>query len=335
VPPKIVLDSYVLSCPDPAKGRESVLSYVRQLLDWRDLRDATWLETFLSEDTFDLLAKTDGYPPWNLLETCLDQQDLDLQPRDVLEILNAIMSKTPSVEEHLNLKGIQFESVKTSHTELFVERAECFVEHFQKLLLLACLLRKTEARCWLGTTGFPSGPRTDVNVEAEAVLHREEDSEMVQEDITGTIPVVTNFQSLLDEFDPVDLWLAAETHANRQFALNIVITRSMRNAVDSVCRDWKFGTHFFDSADKHGFLSQAPKSRMLLRACAETVLRLNMFATHALRSGPGPGDPQLRRGCDRAWRRDIDREFHLHYWETVNGPELACVVQHNDMTIPM
>jgi hypothetical protein len=41
------------------------------------------------------------------------------------------------------------------------------------------------------------------------------------------------------------------------------------------------------------------------------------------------------RGRDKAQRRDIDYEFHLHYWECANGTiELASVVHHNDFSIP-
>jgi hypothetical protein len=41
------------------------------------------------------------------------------------------------------------------------------------------------------------------------------------------------------------------------------------------------------------------------------------------------------RGSDKAQRRDIDYEFHLHYWEIANDViELASVVHHNDFSIP-
>jgi hypothetical protein len=46
-------------------------------------------------------------------------------------------------------------------------------------------------------------------------------------------------------------------------------------------------------------------------------------------------EPQLTRGGDTAWRRDIDRDLHLHYWELeAGGVELASVVDHNNFYIP-
>jgi hypothetical protein len=67
----------------------------------------------------------------------------------------------------------------------------------------------------------------------------------------------------------------------------------------------------------------------------ETVDQINLAATHALRRGPGGEEPQITREADTAWRRDIDRELHLHYWERADGSvELAAVVPHNVFDIP-
>lgn len=61
----------------------------------------------------------------------------------------------------------------------------------------------------------------------------------------------------------------------------------------------------------------------------------NMPDVHALRTGTGGGDPPRMRGDDKAQRRDIDREFHLHYWDCDDETiELASVVYHNDFSIP-
>jgi len=73
----------------------------------------------------------------------------------------------------------------------------------------------------------------------------------------------------------------------------------------------------------------------ILRSIVETVKGQNLSAVHALRTGIGGGNPQRLRGSDKAQRRDIDREFHIHYWECDTGIiELAAVVYHNDFSIP-
>ena len=67
----------------------------------------------------------------------------------------------------------------------------------------------------------------------------------------------------------------------------------------------------------------------------ETIRGQNLPGVHALRTSPGGNATQRLRGTDKAQRRDIDQEFHLHYWECANGTiELASVVHHNDFSIP-
>jgi hypothetical protein len=62
-----------------------------------------------------------------------------------------------------------------------------------------------------------------------------------------------------------------------------------------------------------------------------------MNDTHALRSSQGANSTQRERPSDnaKAWRRDIDRFYHLHYWKTSAKVELASVVVHDDFTIPL
>jgi hypothetical protein len=72
-----------------------------------------------------------------------------------------------------------------------------------------------------------------------------------------------------------------------------------------------------------------------LRCLSETIDEQNMRAVHAKRTGSGGGDPQELRDQNKAWRRDIDREYHLHYWECDDGTiEFASVGPHNMFDIP-
>ena len=76
--------------------------------------------------------------------------------------------------------------------------------------------------------------------------------------------------------------------------------------------------------------------RKILRSIMETITARNLVAVHALRTGRGGNDPQRSRGSDKAQRRDIDRDFHLHYWECADrSVELASVVHHNEFSIPV
>jgi len=101
-------------------------------------------------------------------------------------------------------------------------------------------------------------------------------------------------------------------------------------------RPWSINTHFYTSIWALIGAGKASLIRAVIRACVETVVDENMAATHQLRRGHGANEPQKIRDADKAgaWRRDIDHEYHLHYWVTSNGPELAAVVVHVDSSIP-
>lgn len=82
-----------------------------------------------------------------------------------------------------------------------------------------------------------------------------------------------------------------------------------------------------------------PKSlaAKLLRAIWETVDKRRMNAVHRLRTGSAGGARQRIRSRDgaNAWRRDVDPEYHLHYWKKADGQcELAKVAVHNSFDIP-
>jgi len=96
----------------------------------------------------------------------------------------------------------------------------------------------------------------------------------------------------------------------------------------------RFNIHFQKSLEDCGILLNAGLANSTLRAVVHTIENVHMAATHPLREGSGPNEAQVRRGKDLAWRRDIDHEYHLHYWQCPGGlVELACVVTHNDFHI--
>jgi hypothetical protein len=91
---------------------------------------------------------------------------------------------------------------------------------------------------------------------------------------------------------------------------------------------------FFDSVRERGALQNFPLAQSSIRAIVEAIEGRQMADTHMLRIGAGPNDPQVMRGSDAAWRRDIDRVYHLHYWACGGGLlELACLVPHNTFEI--
>ena len=74
--------------------------------------------------------------------------------------------------------------------------------------------------------------------------------------------------------------------------------------------------------------------RRLFETVIEAIEGENLGQLHSLRTSNGGGSSQRKRDNDKACRRDIDRQYHLHYWQCANDTvELADVVTHDNFAI--
>jgi hypothetical protein len=158
-------------------------------------------------------------------------------------------------------------------------------------------------------------------------------------DVTSTIVICASFADFLRSLDPAEVWRRGFSGARIELAIRLAVFSHLAGGGHPV--SWgnlpafSLGREFLKSVAACGFDGDLRRIRRLLRACRETILREALAGTHHLRIGSGAAQPQRRRGDDAAWRRDIDYEYHLHYWECTSGPpELACVVAHGDFNIP-
>ncbi|MBX9687534.1 MAG: hypothetical protein K2X27_12580 [Candidatus Obscuribacterales bacterium] len=150
-----------------------------------------------------------------------------------------------------------------------------------------------------------------------------------------TCPTAKEF---LISVDPVQEWIRSKSVDG----LRLSIKAACAKLADKLNKEieWKeldafaFHPKFLEYLWDHGFNNEPRKIRRLLRACAETILKLNLDAVHALRTTSSGGARQRLRGNDKAFRRDIDYEYHLHYWDTADGPQFCTVGPHEYFDIP-
>jgi hypothetical protein len=159
----------------------------------------------------------------------------------------------------------------------------------------------------------------------------------------GDVSVCDNFHNLIFSQDEYSILLAASDDNEVLLSIRISLYKYLNSSNDSVT--WR-GTQ--KTMDKvlivNEFRSSCKKicsgqpntfSEKLFRSINETIFNENQGAVHPLRIDKGGNSPVKKRGEDKAQRRDINYEFHLHYWQCENGKiELASIVSHNDFTIP-
>jgi hypothetical protein len=183
-----------------------------------------------------------------------------------------------------------------------------------------------------------------VNVKAliHDLEHHRDDIESFPESpayLKGSVLVCQTFQELVKNFDENALWREADNEIKMALAIKIALyklclERGLEPKIENFMV-FSFGYHFFATAKACSQTNPDSLVGRIIRAMVETIDNTNLADTHALRMGKGGNELQHKRGQDKAWRRDIDYEYHLHYWECEDGSvKFASVVTHNDFYIP-
>ncbi len=334
--PRAYLDAILFACPEHSAETSAFENYLLRLIDLERLHQSRCLELLLSERTPELLASTQSYPFWDSLPGAVFPQR-----GDVLRIIDAFLNKGTKIEDFLRINDVLLDHASCSPATHLAGRDSRFVEHHHQLLALMCLDKVLNALPECGPIILTSGLK-----HGSASLQTTGTVVMV-ESFQGGVPLAVPYlyrevfkacdcsRSAFSALEPVEIWMHEEKYEN---AIRISVVRSEQRLGRDTPDDsppFKLGTEFARSIRESGTDQTPARVRALLRACVETILGENMGATHALREGPEPARPPIVRARDgaRAMRRDVDYEFHLHYWVTETGPEFSRVVTHNDFRI--
>ncbi|WP_312199412.1 hypothetical protein [Anaerospora hongkongensis] len=338
-------DPFCLACPLPTTPLIEVEKYIDFLIELDDIAEAWWIKKYIPKDIYDILVKTNGYPNWALLENAINRLGKIYHPSDINRILEKMLQRSNYIEDKFEIKEILADNVICQPSFYKNRGSETFVSTFERLVLLIGfyyaihnlpnedfllvrdLTSETEiihALAEIAACEFQI-PTSNINI-PYAIDH--------------SVTACQGLKGICSKVDVTKIWLSAQSVREYKDALQIKVfqrnSANCSNATLGDSRNWGFGRLFLKTLKDLGFSTQANKANLLLRSGTETILNENMNSTHPLRVGSGGNDPQrirLRDGA-KAWRRDIDYDYHLHYWESTQGIEFASVVTHNDMSIP-
>jgi hypothetical protein len=343
---ELIIDPFVFACPHPDEGIDTFRSFIQSILSWKDLHDARWARVFISNQTIDVLSETNTYPLWDGLQALIAEFHIqDVQPRDIVGIVNALLMKLPAIEDHAGIKDLLYDEPKSTPNSHLIRRQALFVDQYFRIGLIICLLAELNNSQAMGHMLITRLLSEDlVRSEIEATIHAHDlDAGKIALDappihIKSRLDLCNTPHGLFLAVDPLQIWGKAETDQECAQALHLFLYQKVyetrRHRISATDFQWSLGGAFCASVVQKGFLNNPPLMKALLRACAETILSERMTDVHTLREGRGAEERQIRRGSDKAWRREIDREYRLHYWETAEGPELAYLASHNESHIP-
>lgn len=344
--PSVTIDAGVLAVPGVDCSKEDAFKYVDTLLNWSILLDEPWVAIYMSERASETLIDDGLFPLRNQLREIFNKHGIvEYSVNDIATVTEKLLSITPCFETYFRVSDVLGECIEadpdviriSTHVELQSDLTRC--------ITLIAVLRKHCAQPLGGhSLILREVPKQLVHVKAQLheIYHTREDIPPIPyppEFFEGEVLACDDFRGLIKCLDECAILVGASDIIGIELAIRISLSKKINTQWDA--SNWsdlnvpRIGGNFRELCQRccgDQGVSLAPK---ILRSIVETIQGENLQDVHALRQGSGGNDAQRMRGSDKAQRRDIDREFHLHYWECTDGTvELASVVYHNDFSIP-
>lgn len=344
----ITIDAGILAVPPLADHADEAHNYVERILDWAKLLDEPWIALCMSERASEALA-TDGlFPLRDHLRQLFSRHGIvEYDINTVTTVINRLLQHTPSFETYYRVRDILSEEVSTGPDVMQFCAGEGLKTDLARCILLIAILRKhCQGEIPQSALILKHCPERMIRV--RALVH---DVEHERDDVTGIpappeyfdgdVLACNDFRGFLTCIDEAAVLVSAADATGVEVAVRIHLYKSrLARGEDPNWDDiggMTTGGHFYDAIRQCCKDADAGFADRALRAICEAVDKQSMRSVHSLRTGLGGNDPQRRRASDKAnaWRRDIDREYHLHYWELPSGSvELATVGVHDDFDIP-
>ena len=344
----VTIETAVFATPPIDTSAELVRNFVETLLDWKNAMDDQRLDVYTSRFAPDVLINCNLYPIRPQLKALLAQAAVfEYDANTVAVLAETILNRSDKIEDKLGISDVLVSDLALNPNVFAHYAPPQLLEDAQRCVIVLSLANRFVNDPTL--RGHAIAIRTSNVATAVQVKCLIQDIEHIRDDLggvpiapehfEGSILVCSSCHHLLVSVDEIEMLRGAADE--RQLAAAIRVGLYKRYVFAGTPLRWEdlpnfsIGHAFFASLTRHHVMSGSGLAERLVRAVMETICHDKLDATHALRIGQGPGDAQRQRGADLAWRRDIDRDFHLHYWECDTGiVELALLVVHNDFSIP-
>ncbi|MBM4259716.1 MAG: hypothetical protein FJ147_27945 [Deltaproteobacteria bacterium] len=334
----LVIDPYALTCPDSGNDlSERFDDFIQTLTALKYGLSQPWVHLLISTGCDSALASENAYPTWDRINDAVRAVRSVHSTMDINKLVVALLTKAKRIEDRYGTFQIEWraEPLDISHIRN-QHRPSAFVTETERTLLLCYALIESRAfgadRLILISRSV--GPNYRASIKARVTNCKDNTilpSLKPGARISFSIDCYGDRSSLENRADVVEIWIAGPGEDERSRALDELIRRAPQSGTSAP--NYRCRRVFWESAAALGFLTEHGKAAKLLRACVDTILRRGLAATHTLRTSASGGAPQRTSGRLKAWRRDIDDQYRLHYWQDGEAVELARVVVHNDFRI--
>lgn len=323
-----MIDADMLAVPDPSAHRSDAEVYLANLANILNLARDRSIVLYGSDDALAVLEREGLGVPWTGLN-----DHTHLTVADFMAVYYGIIDRVMSVHL-LGSAGVALgEILRISPDQHYRAKSPSLREDYESLLVQDALVQLcggTHAAWALLCPHFDS----PVRVSYDAKFHSCELQEYEGRSVAGKELLHGNeVFSLLESLPLYELLGTRRSLGALHLAIQL---ESIRTGSQNLTKAFKLHSTFLDSLN-HLLSSGVPglKERVF-RACLDTIFMRRESRAHALRVSSGGGAAQRQREVDgwKAMRRDVDHEYHLHYWTGGSEVEFACVVPHNSFEIP-
>lgn len=343
----LIIDAPLLACPNPNQWSKEdfqaiFTDYISRLADLALLKNnCKSIKFWRDEDLSIVLNEQNCYPFRHSLIAAFENffNPLEFQLEDINNLATALLDKSWRIEEFSNIKDIVVSNCSIIGDPA-TNRSILFSNHLCRVIALALPLlgdgKDFHNNIYIASCG--SGVNYN-KVEVNYVIDMVEKSDGTYlADFNQASVRIENYHNATKLFKDADLttWWR---NCTKQSVVDVCAIHASIGQNDpwqiikATLGTFAVGVNFISSAESLGFMRDSSKIDRLLRACGDLALGRNLASSHFLRVGKGGNDAQKIRNGWRAWRHDIDYEFHLHYWRDGSKIELANVVVHNDFDI--
>jgi hypothetical protein len=328
----ILLNAAALAAPGEGASASDIEEYLGFLLNAASAARTPETTLCLTRRTSEHLATDGCYPLRPALAAALRQNGIVEFDANTIAVLAETILQTAFVLED----EFEIDDILAAITQLEPEIRVCFLpacnQDLERCISIACLLKSlklTRREIVIGLPYQASGVSSlraavEVQIAETRVLDR---TIALPARITSHLAAFSGATPIVSGLDEIELWRSADSSESLRRSVALGLLKRDRQ----LARSFSFADGFLESA--HFWASRAPAERVY-RAVLATILREDMRATHGLRIRRGGNSPQIRKEGKLAFRRDIDHELHLHYWECRDeSVELVKVTVHNDFSI--
>lgn len=340
----LTLSPCVFAMPDLSEGRTAFEEYLEGLLDWNATLSHKWIRVSVSQKTMELLFETNCYPMHpHIVKACQTFGIFEYSVNDCRRIVENLLGRASHFEEICGIDDISWTDESFDPDISDLQREQFRNESKRILVILAVIYKHCSNEKINHILGCKNLPEKCSSVAVDALVDIMEPETVGKLStpfkLSQQIRVCRNYTSFMSSLDPSVIWYAAKDPTGLAIAIKVGWYKECIKDANFTewynLKDFHIGSVFLKSARQLGFCDDFSKIKMLLSSILLVLMKKQLNKVHALRISSGGSSPQKLRGKDKAWRRDIDYTYHLHYWETVEGTiEFASVATHNDFNIP-